>query len=231
MHARNWCVVCSASQVHFPEAILQPNNDSAELLLINFPDSADVIASLATASGMLQARATPLQPQEWQEMLRTAVPARSPSQASATDTNHEHHPPASPAAQQPWQEAQAATLAPHSSDSMPAELDSSTSDKMPGHRAGGQAGDTNNSGNAGLAGTSSSRPIVLDVRNGYEWDAGHFEGAARPQEVCLVKFHLFPASPCAGMLGVAICISSLLSLLPCVCILLYIPAVPICCLS
>jgi len=26
------------------------------------------------------------------------------------------------------------------------------------------------------------RPVVLDVRNGYEWDAGHFEGAARPSE-------------------------------------------------
>ncbi|KAK2077589.1 hypothetical protein QBZ16_004434 [Prototheca wickerhamii] len=26
------------------------------------------------------------------------------------------------------------------------------------------------------------RAIVLDVRNGYEWDAGHFEGAARPAE-------------------------------------------------
>ena len=26
----------------------------------------------------------------------------------------------------------------------------------------------------------SPRPIVLDVRNAYEWDAGHFQGAARP---------------------------------------------------
>lgn len=26
-------------------------------------------------------------------------------------------------------------------------------------------------------------PLVLDVRNGYEWDAGHFEGAQRPLEV------------------------------------------------
>ena len=25
--------------------------------------------------------------------------------------------------------------------------------------------------------------IVLDVRNGYEWDAGHFSGAQRPLEV------------------------------------------------
>ena len=27
------------------------------------------------------------------------------------------------------------------------------------------------------------RAIVLDVRNGYEWDAGHFSGAQRPPEV------------------------------------------------
>ena len=28
----------------------------------------------------------------------------------------------------------------------------------------------------------STPPILLDVRNGYEWDAGHFQGAARPLE-------------------------------------------------
>ena len=27
------------------------------------------------------------------------------------------------------------------------------------------------------------KPLMLDVRNSYEWDAGHFEGAARPLEV------------------------------------------------
>ena len=26
------------------------------------------------------------------------------------------------------------------------------------------------------------RPVVLDVRNAYEWDAGHFLGAERPRE-------------------------------------------------
>lgn len=30
----------------------------------------------------------------------------------------------------------------------------------------------------------SKGPVVLDVRNSYEWDAGHFEGAQRPQEEC-----------------------------------------------
>ena len=31
-------------------------------------------------------------------------------------------------------------------------------------------------------GIAGRRPVVLDVRNGYEWDAGHFEGAERPEE-------------------------------------------------
>jgi hypothetical protein len=33
---------------------------------------------------------------------------------------------------------------------------------------------------------AAARPdvVVLDVRNDYEWDAGHFQGADRPQEVC-----------------------------------------------
>ena len=28
----------------------------------------------------------------------------------------------------------------------------------------------------------SRAPIILDVRNSYEWDAGHFSGAERPKE-------------------------------------------------
>lgn len=31
--------------------------------------------------------------------------------------------------------------------------------------------------------SSDKPPLMLDVRNSYEWDAGHFEGAARPLEV------------------------------------------------
>lgn len=31
-------------------------------------------------------------------------------------------------------------------------------------------------------GVDGKRPVVLDVRNSYEWDAGHFEGAERPLE-------------------------------------------------
>lgn len=42
---------------------------------------------------------------------------------------------------------------------------------------------------AATAGAEAAAPqepavIVLDVRNDYEWDAGHFSGAGRPQEVC-----------------------------------------------
>ena len=38
-------------------------------------------------------------------------------------------------------------------------------------------------------GIDGKRPLVLDVRNAYEWDAGHFEGAERPLEE---KFHETP---------------------------------------
>ncbi|GMH42010.1 hypothetical protein BSKO_09929 [Bryopsis sp. KO-2023] len=33
-----------------------------------------------------------------------------------------------------------------------------------------------------LSDKASESPVVLDIRNGYEWDAGHFEGASRPAE-------------------------------------------------
>lgn len=42
--------------------------------------------------------------------------------------------------------------------------------------------------------------VVLDVRNDYEWDAGHFQGADRPQEVgnCAHAGHVQYVS-CLGM--------------------------------
>ena len=48
---------------------------------------------------------------------------------------------------------------------------------------------------AAPAGGDSQRRgvVVLDVRNGYEWDAGHFVGAKRPAEVCMPQAWL-PAS-------------------------------------
>lgn len=49
------------------------------------------------------------------------------------------------------------------------------------------AGDVTQSGGAGNAiqSSGSGDVVVLDVRNGYEWDAGHFQGAERPLEVCV----------------------------------------------
>ncbi|KAK9845288.1 hypothetical protein WJX81_002464 [Elliptochloris bilobata] len=70
-----------------------------------------------------QARATPLAPGQWREMLRDALPAAS----SAID---------------------------------------------PGAGAA----------DPGEGAAERVRPLVLDVRNAYEWDAGHFQGAERPLE-------------------------------------------------
>ena len=67
----------------------------------------------------VQARASPLSPTKWQEMLRTAV--------------------------------------------QPAAL----------HQRGAEEAQEG----------SSPGAVVLDVRNAYEWDAGHFIGAERPLEV------------------------------------------------
>lgn len=67
----------------------------------------------------MQARATPLSPSQWREMLRTAVPPASLRQAGSLEAQE-----------------------------------------------GGRPG-----------------AVVLDVRNAYEWDAGHFVGAQRPLEV------------------------------------------------
>mmetsp|Transcript_17607 Transcript_17607/g.49216 ORF Transcript_17607/g.49216 Transcript_17607/m.49216 type:complete len:493 (-) Transcript_17607:279-1757(-) len=39
------------------------------------------------------------------------------------------------------------------------------------------------------------RPLLLDVRNNYEWDAGHFKGSARPSEE---NFCETPATSCDG---------------------------------
>lgn len=35
---------------------------------------------------------------------------------------------------------------------------------------------------AQVTGKKKGHPVVLDVRNGYEWDAGHFDGVERPTE-------------------------------------------------
>ena len=42
--------------------------------------------------------------------------------------------------------------------------------------------------------------VVLDVRNQYEWDAGHFQGAERPMEVSLPGTATGGALPSLGQL-------------------------------
>ena len=39
--------------------------------------------------------------------------------------------------------------------------------------------------------------VVLDVRNGYEWDAGHFHGAERPAEEVFAETPVGAAIPAA----------------------------------
>ena len=46
---------------------------------------------------------------------------------------------------------------------------------------------------AGSQHRGSGSVVVLDVRNGYEWDAGHFQGAARPSEASCSDRFCFPA--------------------------------------
>ncbi|KAK9837225.1 hypothetical protein WJX84_006302 [Apatococcus fuscideae] len=133
-----------------------------------------------------EARATPLQPQEWREMLRAAVPARSPSGGalrSADQCVGMHHS-SSNRPQQPWQEVQAAELASQKSSSLSIAASLDDLNCSPGQVAEDSTVNSsrNSSGDNHPIARSASRPIVLDVRNGYEWDAGHFEGAARPQE-------------------------------------------------
>ena len=109
----------------------------------------------------LQARATPLAPHQWKQMLASAQRI-SPSHDKPADAASD--PPGTP------------NKGPESSN---ARLDAS--DRRPDS-------DAQSSGELHEPQTSaaSARPdvVVLDVRNDYEWDAGHFQGADRPQEVC-----------------------------------------------
>jgi rhodanese-related sulfurtransferase len=59
-----------------------------------------------------------------------------------------------------------------------------TVDAAPGRLAGslGAAPDGPQSSEPGDQAVLKQKPVVLDVRNAYEWDAGHFEGAHRPLE-------------------------------------------------
>lgn len=54
---------------------------------------------------------------------------------------------------------------------------------------------------AGGAAAGRPRPVVLDVRNAYEWDAGHFSGAERPLEVPRSPQMTFQAVCCVAELS------------------------------
>lgn len=47
---------------------------------------------------------------------------------------------------------------------------------------GNTSSDDINSSSRSGSGAVARKLVVLDVRNAYEWDAGHFEGAQRPVE-------------------------------------------------
>ena len=113
--------------------------------------------------GAVQARAKPLQPREWQELLcasRLICPADSPTQQSSA--------------------AGATAVAPGQARGAAAGLKRSSGSR-PGHDVDAAAAVADSMGVA--LGADQQQPVLLDLRNGYEWDAGHFQGAARPVEV------------------------------------------------
>ena len=102
------------------------------------------------------ARATPLAPEQWRAMLPS--PGQCPAWAAGSSTA-------------PTAAGQAEAAA------QPQALSNSTTGHVPVSR-----------GSISSAGPrpplqQGARRVVLDVRNGYEWDAGHFQGAERPVEV------------------------------------------------
>ena len=111
----------------------------------------------------MQARAKPLQPREWQELLcnsQLICPADSPAQQSSAS---------GATAVAPGQARGAAAGLKRSAGSRPGQdLDTAAA--------------VDESKDSAL-GANQQQPVLLDLRNGYEWDAGHFQGAARPLEV------------------------------------------------
>ena len=111
----------------------------------------------------MQARAKPLQPREWQELLcasQLICPADSPARQSSA--------------------AGATAVAPGQARGAAAGLKRSAGSR-PGQDINAAAAVPDSMG--GPSGADQQQPVLLDLRNGYEWDAGHFQGAARPLEV------------------------------------------------
>ena len=110
----------------------------------------------------VQARAKPLQPREWQELLcasQLTCPADSCAQQSS---------------------AGGTAVAPGQARGAAAGLKRSAGSR-PGQDINAAAAVADSMG--GAVGADQQQPVLLDLRNGYEWDAGHFQGAARPLEV------------------------------------------------
>ena len=70
-------------------------------------------------------------------------------------------------------------------DNQPFSTDSHTSVEAAHARPDSQAQSSGERPDSHASSAAAARPdvVVLDVRNDYEWDAGHFQGANRPQEV------------------------------------------------
>jgi hypothetical protein len=97
-------------------------------------------------------RATPVSPAAWKQMLRDARVVTGPSINTLAEGSH------TSGEHQPVLDSNQVVSEPAAADSSPSE--SGASNAQP----------------------QASKPVVLDVRNAYEWDAGHFQGAARPLE-------------------------------------------------
>ena len=163
-----------------------------------WPESAAARSCNASAV-VVQARAIPLQPDAWLRMLGNTVPPSSlPTFAEEPGATHQDHLPIP----SPWQEAQ--IPAAPAQTNMPQQQGEESSIPAVSHSSGlfprqaAVAGLEQGGGSSSALGPDWSpgapRPIVLDVRNSYEWDAGHFEGAARPQEVTKKIVKVIPSS-------------------------------------
>ena len=93
---------------------------------------------------LVQARATPLAPRQWMQMLADAQ-CMTFNQAHSNEAGREED----------------------------------------AHSRPDSGAESSGSSDASSPTAVAARPdvVVLDVRNAYEWDAGHFQGANRPQEV------------------------------------------------
>lgn len=135
---------------------------------------------------LIRCRAKPLQPAEWKQMLLGAQRLDTPLPDSL---------------------GTASTAAPQVTQPAAAQLD--TVDNG-GAAAVGAEGSAPRGGSwrslgggepppaaaaSQHSGSAGSSVVVLDVRNGYEWDAGHFQGAARPSEASCCDRFCFPSLP------------------------------------